>query len=72
MSTLTTAETRPAAPRLALSKREAAEALGISIDHLERHVWPELRVVRSGRRTFVPTRELDSWLERSAARTLPE
>jgi hypothetical protein len=62
---------QPAVTRLAFSKREAAAALGISVDHLERHIWPELRVVRSGRRTFVPVCELDAWLDRSAERTLP-
>lgn len=34
--------------RLALSKRETAEALGVSVDFLEEHVIHELRVVRRG------------------------
>lgn len=57
-------------PRLALSKPEAAAALGVSVDTLERHVLPELRVVRRGRLVLIPVRELDRWLERSAALTL--
>lgn len=57
-------------PRLALSKAEAAEALGVSVDYLEQHVLPELRVVRRGRRVFVAIAELEGWLERSAALTL--
>ena len=57
---------RPPA-RLALSKREAAAALGVSVDFLEAHVLPELRVVRRGRRGLVPLREFERWLEASAA-----
>jgi hypothetical protein len=59
-------------PRLALSKAEAAEALGVSVDYLEEHVLPELRVVRRGRRVFVAVAELERWLNRSAALTLGE
>lgn len=66
---------RPAGPpphsgRLALSKAEAAEALGVSVDFLEAHVMPELRIVRVGRRRLIPTRELERWLEQHATRAL--
>ena len=57
-------------PRLALSKLEAAQALGVSVDYLEEHVLPELPVVRRGRRVFVAVAELERWLDRSAALTL--
>ena len=57
-------------PRLALSKAEAAESLGVSVDFLEQHVMHELRIVRRGRRRLIPVVELQKWLERSAARTL--
>jgi len=57
-------------PRLALTKPEAAAALGCSIDTLERHVLPELRVVRRGRLVLIPVAEIERWLERSAALTL--
>lgn len=57
-------------PRLALNPDEAAAAVGISRDHLERHVMPELRVVRSGRRVIVPVRELQRWLDANAAMLL--
>jgi excisionase family DNA binding protein len=72
-------QSSPAAPeqgaenntgRIALTKTEAAEALGCSVDHLERHVLPELRIVRSGRLRLIPMAELERWLDRHAARAL--
>lgn len=61
----------PVSPgRLALSKRETAEALGVSVDSLEEHVMHDLRVVRLGRRRLIPVRELERWLDESAMRAL--
>jgi hypothetical protein len=57
-------------PRLALSPDEAAAALGVSRDYLDDHISDELHWVRRGRRKFVAVRELERWLERSAALTL--
>ena len=56
--------------RLAYTKAEAAVALGVSIDTLERHIMAELRVVRRGRLVLLPVTELQRWLEQNAARTL--
>jgi excisionase family DNA binding protein len=56
--------------RLAVTKAEAAEALGVSIDFLEEHVMPELRVVRCGRRRLIAVKELDRWLDENARRPL--
>jgi excisionase family DNA binding protein len=56
--------------RLALSKVEAADALGISVDFLEDHVMHELRVVRKGRRRLIPVKELERWMEDQATRPL--
>lgn len=56
--------------RLALSKTEAAEALGVSVDFLDEHVVHELRIIRRGRRRLIPLRELERWVEANAARTL--
>jgi Helix-turn-helix domain len=66
------AQHRSTPPRLAYSKAEAAEMLGVSVDFLEDHIWPELRVIRRGRRVFVSAREIDRWLEANATRTLPD
>jgi hypothetical protein len=35
-------------------------------------ILPELRVVRLGRVRLVPVVELERWLDRQAARTMPE
>jgi excisionase family DNA binding protein len=51
--------------RLALNPDEAAEALGVTRDFFERHVIPEIAVVRRGRRILVGVRELERWIERS-------
>lgn len=58
--------------RMAYTKPEAAVALGVSVDTLERHVMGDLRVVRRGRLVLIPVRELERWLDRNAARTLEE
>ncbi len=57
-------------PRIALSKSEAAEALGVSVDFLEQHVMHELRIVRRGRRRLIPVSEITRWMESNAHRTL--
>lgn len=57
--------------RLALSKAEAARALGVSVDFLEEHVLSELRIVRIGRRRLIPVSELERWLAEHAERPLP-
>jgi len=56
--------------RLSLSKAEAAGSLGCSVDFFDEHVMPDLRVVRAGRKVLISVRELEAWLERSAARTV--
>ena len=56
-----------AVPRVALTIDEAAEALGVSRDHLERHILSELRVIRVGRRLLVRVAELERWAERHEA-----
>jgi excisionase family DNA binding protein len=57
-------------PRLALTREEAAAAVGMSLDSFERHVQPTLRLVRLGRMRLVPIAELERWLEENAERTI--
>ena len=57
-------------PRLALTKREAAAALGMSVDSFERHVQPELRVVRRGRLRLFALTEIERWLHENGAKTI--
>lgn len=64
--------TRPAAPRLALTKAEAAGSLGISLDTFNASVLPELRVKYLGRRVLVPVAELERWLRESSTRSIAE
>jgi len=57
-------------PRLALTKSEAADALGVSVDSFERHIQLEVRCVRRGRLRLFDLRELERWLDKNSARTL--
>lgn len=57
-------------PRLALTREEAALAIGMSVDSFERHVQPTLRLVRRGRLRLVPVSELARWLDANAENTL--
>jgi hypothetical protein len=57
-------------PRLALSRAEAAAALGISLDSFERYVQPDLRVVRRGKLRIVHVEELERWLRDNGERVL--
>jgi hypothetical protein len=53
---------------LALRKEEAAKALGMSVDSFERHVLPQVRVVRlTGRLRLIPVSELERWVAENAA-----
>ncbi len=60
--------TRPLAPvpRYTLTRREAAASLGISINHFERKVQPELKVVLSGQLVLIPVVELERWVQSHA------
>lgn len=53
-------------PRVALSRQEAAVSLAMSIDSFERHVQPELRLIRRGKLRLVPVAELERWPNESA------
>lgn len=54
------------ASRLLLTRREAAEALGMSLSHFQRHVQPYLRCVYSGQLRLYRPRDLERWSEEAA------
>jgi hypothetical protein len=53
-----------------LRKSEVAEAFGVSVDFVDQHIWPELRLIRLGRLTLAPISDVERWLEANAARVL--
>jgi hypothetical protein len=57
-------------PRLALTRYEAAQALGMSLDSFERHVQAEVRLIRRGRMRLVPVADLERWADEAAAKVL--
>jgi excisionase family DNA binding protein len=54
-------------PRVTLTKDEAAVALGVSLDHFERHVMTSLRLIRCGRRVLIRVAELERWAQEHEA-----
>ena len=57
---------------LALTRVEAAVALGMSLDSFERYVQREVRLIRRGRMRVIPVSELEAWLDRNAERVLED
>ncbi len=57
-------------PRLLLTRTEAAEACGVSVDFFETHIQSDLRLIRKGRLRLVPLAELQRWIEQNAEPTL--
>jgi hypothetical protein len=55
-------------PRLALTRNEAAAALGMSLDSFERYVQPNVKLIRRGRMRLAPVAELERWVAENAAR----
>jgi hypothetical protein len=58
-------------PRVAVTRTEAACALGMSVDSFERYVQGDIRLLRLGRLVLVPVAELERWADEHAERTLP-
>jgi hypothetical protein len=52
--------------RLLLTRQEAAEALGMSLSHFQRHVQPYLRCVYSGQLRLYRLADLEAWVEEHA------
>ena len=57
-------------PHFALTREDAAAALGMSLDSFERYVQPDVQLVRRGRMRLVPPAELERWVEQNAERVL--
>jgi hypothetical protein len=53
---------------IALSKPQAAGALGMSVDSFDRYVGPHVRCVRRGRLRLYPVSELQRWADENAER----
>jgi hypothetical protein len=65
---MTTTSNRRTTPRLALSRNEAAAALGMSLRHFQRHVQPHLRCIYSGQLRLYPLAELERWVSEQSWR----
>jgi hypothetical protein len=61
----TSARPRPV-PRIALTRREAAESIGVGLTTFKQQVQPQLRMVRRGKVRLIPVTELERWLEENA------
>jgi hypothetical protein len=59
---ISTAPASRAVPRLALSKQEAAVALGMSDDSFDRYVRAHVPCTRRGRMRLYAVRDLERWL----------
>jgi hypothetical protein len=59
-----------AIPRVALTREEGAAALGMSLNSFERHVQPDLSLIRRGRIRLVPVEELRRWANEAAEKTV--
>ena len=68
LSTVRANSSRPlaAVPRYTLTRREAAASLGMSINHFERRVQPDLKVVLCGQLVLIPLTELERWVQHNA------
>ncbi len=49
--------------RILLRREEAAQAIGVSVDHFDRNVRPYLRHVRIGRVTLYSPREIERYVD---------
>lgn len=54
--------------RLLLTRKEAAEVLGMSLSHFQRHVQPFIACVYSGQLRLYRPADLEKWAEEKAQR----
>lgn len=52
--------------RYALTRKEAAAALGVSVDTFERRIQPFIRVIPCGQLILVPPAELERWVKENS------
>jgi hypothetical protein len=57
---------RAAVPRMLLTRQEAAEALGMSLRHFQRHAQPFLPCVYSGQLRLYRPNDLERWADDEA------
>lgn len=57
-------------PRVALTRQEAADSIGVSLDSFERHVQPHIHLIRLGRMVLVDVAELREWAAGAGEKTL--
>ena len=57
-------------PAIALTRADAAAALGLSLDSFEKYVQSDLKLVRRGSLRLVPVAQLEEWVARNAEPTL--
>jgi hypothetical protein len=67
---VSTPTTKPEALRIALTKEEAAKALGMSVRSLDKYVLPDVKVIRRGMLVLIPVKQLDAWADRAADYTV--
>lgn len=47
--------------KLAVRPPEAAAMLSVSLDYFDKHVRPSIGIIREGRLSLVPVKELERW-----------
>ena len=57
-------------PRTALTRQEAADSIGVSLDSFERYVQPHVKLIRLGRMVLIDVAELREWAAGAGERTL--
>ncbi len=54
--------------RLLLTRQQAAESLGMSLSHFERHVQPHVRCLYSGQLRQYRPHDLERWIDENLSR----
>ncbi|HUN77904.1 MAG TPA: hypothetical protein VMU32_03195 [Solirubrobacteraceae bacterium] len=67
-TTMKAEDRKQGSPRLALRIKEAAEALGMSVDSFERYVEHQVELLRIGRMKLVPVAELQRYIDENSYR----